>query len=106
MQAGPMSAEKEIDRLEREINAKAAGGGGQGRSGPPRKTGGNGGNSNPGRPRGGDTPLALVGILIAVAVLLPAAGRLTYDQRLALSAGAAGGAIGVAVGYVLGRRKG
>ena len=102
MQAGAMSAEKEIDRLEREINAKAAGGGGQGRSGPPRTTGG---NSTPGRPRGGDTPLALVGILIAVAVLLPAAGRLTYDQRLALSAGAAGGAIGVAVGYVLGRRK-
>ena len=35
-----MSAEKEIDRLEREINAKA-GGGGQGRSGPPTTTGGN-----------------------------------------------------------------
>ena len=96
-----MSAEKEIDRLEREINAKA-GGGGQGRSGPPTTTGG---NSTPGWPRSSDTPVALVGILIAVAVLLPAAGRLTTDQRLALSAGAAGAAGGVAVGYWLGRRK-
>lgn len=97
-----MSAEKEIDRLEREINAKAAGDGGQGKSGPPA---GPRGSSQPSRSGGRDTPLAIVGILIAVAVLLPAAGRLNDDQRLALSSGAAGAAVGVAVGYSLGRRR-
>ena len=97
-----MSADKEIDRLEREINAKAGGDGGQGKSGPPSSPGG---NSQPSRPGGRDTPLALVGILIAVAVLLPAAGRLSRDQVRSLSAGAAGAAVGVAVGYSLERRK-
>ena len=97
-----MSAEKEIDRLEREINAKAAGNGGQGNSGPPS---GPRGSSEPSKSGGRDTPLAVVGILIAVAVLLPAAGRLNDEQRLALSSGAAGAAVGVTVGYSLGRRK-
>ena len=97
-----MSADKEIDRLEREINAEAAGDGGQGKSGLLTSPGG---NSQPSRPGGRDTPLALVGILIAVAVLLPAAGRLRRDQVRSLSAGAAGAAVGVAVGYSLGRRK-
>ena len=97
-----MSGEKEIDRLEREINAKAGSDGQQGKSGPPSSPGG---SSQPSRPGGRDTPLALVGILIAVAVLLPAAGSLNDDQRLALSFGAAGAAVGVAVGYALGRRK-
>lgn len=97
-----MSAEKEIDRLEREMNAEAAGDGGQGKSGPQTSPGG---NSQPSRPGVRDTPLALVGILVAVAVLLPAAGRLSRDQVQALSAGTAGAAVGVAVGYALGRRK-
>jgi len=97
-----MSAEKEIDRLEREINAEAAGDGGQGKSGPPTSPGG---NSQPSRPGGRDTRLALVGILIAVAVLLPAAGRLSRDQVRSLSAGAAGAAVGVAGGSSPGRRK-
>ena len=106
-----MSAEKEIERLEREINAKAAENSGQGKSAPPPGPRGSspsapGGNNPPSRSGGCTTPLALVGILIAVAVLLPAAGRLSRDQFRSLSAGAAGAAVGVAVGYGLGRRKG
>ena len=65
-----MSAEKEIDRLEREINAMATGGGGLGKPGPPKPPGG---SNKPSKP-GGDAPLALIGILIAISVLLPAAG--------------------------------
>lgn len=97
-----MSAEKEIDRLEREINAKAAGDGGQGKSGPPSEPGG---ESKPSRPGGRYTPLALAGILIAIVVLLPAAERLSPEHVRALSAGAAGAAAGVVVGYAIGRRR-
>ena len=97
-----MSAEKEIDRLEREINAKTASNGGQGKSGPPAPPSG---NSKPPKKGSADSALAVVGLLVSIAVLLPVAGRLTYAQRLALSSGAAGAAGGVAVGFLLGRRR-
>ena len=96
-----MSAEDDLKRIERELDAKTASNGGQGKSGPPSPPSGKGKPTK----RGADTPVAFIGILIAVAVLLPAAGRLTEDQRLALSSGAAGAAGGVAVGFVLGRKR-
>ena len=49
-----MSAEKEIDRLEREINAMDTGGGGLDKSGPLKPPGG---NNKPSKP-GGNTPMA------------------------------------------------
>ena len=96
-----MTAEDDLKRIERELDAKTANDGGQGKSGPPfpPNTGG-----KPAK-KPGDTPIAFIGVLISIAVLLPAAGRLTPNQRLALSSGAAGAAAGVAVGFVLGRRK-
>lgn len=96
-----MTAEDDLKRIERQLDAKTANDGGQSKSGPPIPPSGNG---KPAK-KPGDTPIAFIGILLAIAVLLPAAGRLTPDQRLALSSGAAGAAAGVAVGFLLGRRR-
>lgn len=93
-----MTAEDDIKRIECELDANDGGWGKSGSPSPP---------SSGGKPakKPGDTPTAFIGILIAVAVLLPAAGRLTPNQRLALSSGSAGAAAGVAVGFLLGRRR-
>ena len=96
-----MTAEEDLKRIERELDAKTASDGGSGKSGSSSPPSGRGKPSK----RASDTPVAFIGILLAVAVLLPAAGRLTEDQRLALSSAAAGAAGGVAVGFLLGRRR-
>ena len=99
-----MSAEKEIERLEREINAKAAGSSGSsgsGGSGPP--TSGNRGK--PDKKGGGENVLLVIGLLVFFSVVLPIAGKLKPEQVTALSAGAMGGAAGTALGFVLGRSR-
>lgn len=96
-----MSADRDIDRLEREINAKASGADGSGGSealasdtrGKPAKKG------------GGDSVLLMIGLLVLFSVVLPIADKLKPEQVTALSAGAMGGAAGIAVGFVLGRSK-
>lgn len=107
-----MSAEKEIERLEREINAKAGGssGGGSGSSSGSGGTGRSGplasdNNGNPPKKGGGDSVLLAIGVLVFFSVVLPMAGKLKPDQVTALSAGAMGSAAGIAVGFVLGRSK-
>ena len=55
--------------------------------------------------RGSDGVLLCIGLLVFFSLLLPLAERLKPEQVTALSAGAMGGAAGVALGFVLGRDK-
>lgn len=98
-----MTADKELERLEREINAKAAGldTPGSAREGSLSS----GDTSKPSLKRGSDGVLLCIGLLVFFSLLLPLAERLKPEQVTALSAGAMGGAAGVALGFVLGRGK-
>ena len=99
-----MSAEKEIDRLEREINAKA---GGSNRSAPSGGTAplASDNSGKPGKKGRNDSVLLVIGLLLFFSVVLPVAGKLKPEQVTALSAGSMGGAAGIAVGFGLGRGK-
>ena len=99
-----MSAEKEIDRLEREINQASGDGGGKDKPGSLLS----GGDGQPPKKRGvrrGNTMLVLVSALLFVGLVLPVAKQMGQSHIDALSNAAVGAAIGLAVGFALGRLR-
>ena len=99
-----MSAEKEIDRLEREINQASGHGGGTDKPGSLLS----GGDGQPPKMRGGrrgNTVLVLVSALLFLGLVLPVAKRIGQSHIDALSNAAVGAAIGLAVGFGLGRLR-
>ena len=88
------NAEKELHRIEQELNAKAAPPASESRVAKINRT----------QPHF-DAVLIGVVALLAAAVLLPLSKSLSDKDVDALSAGALGGSIGLAVGYVVGRIK-
>ncbi|WP_115019388.1 hypothetical protein [Synechococcus sp. UW140] len=105
-----MSAEKEIDRLEREINQASGHGGGTDKPGSLLS----GGDGQPPKKRGvrqqsggrrGNTVLVLVSALLFLGLVLPVAKRIGQSHIDALSNAAVGAAIGLAVGFGLGRLR-
>ena len=99
-----MSAEKEIDRLEREINQASGHGGGTDKPGSLLS----GGDGQPPKMRGGrrgNTVLVLVSALLFLGLVLPVAKRIGQSHIDALSNAAVGAAIGLTVGFGLGRLR-
>ena len=93
----PTSAEKEINRIERELDATNPPGGK-----PPVKRGG----SNAEQPsKSLDAVLVTAVLLFVVAAALVFAGRLKDDQRMQLTAGSVGAAVGLLAGYGVGRLR-
>ncbi|KZR85610.1 hypothetical protein [Synechococcus sp. MIT S9508] len=96
----PSSAEREINRIERELDATNPPSGK-----PPVKRG----VGDPGKPgpapgnRSLDAVLVTAVLLFVVAAALVFAGQLTKDQRKQLMAGSIGGAVGLLAGYGVGR---
>ena len=97
----PSSAEKEINRIERELDAANP------PSGPPWKAGvGDEGKPGPGRGNGNrslDAVLVTAVLLLVVAAALVFAGQMSQDQRKQLTAGSIGGAVGLLMGYGVGK---
>ncbi len=92
----PTEPEKEINRIERELDA----------INPPVgkpliKRGGQAGK--PENNKSFDAVLVAALLLFAVSAVLVFAGRLSPSQRMQLSAGSMGGAVGLLVGYGVGR---
>ena len=88
------NAEQELHRIEQELNAKAASPAPESRVAKINRT----------QPHF-DAVLIGVVALLAAAFLLPLSKSLSDKDVDALSAGALGGSIGLAVGYVIGRVK-
>lgn len=88
------NAEKELHRIEQELNAKAA----------PAASESRVAKVNRSQPH---LDAVLIGVvaLLAAAVLLPLSKSLSDKHVDALSAGALGGSVGLAVGYGIGRIK-
>ena len=87
-------AEQELNRIERELDANEPPGGK-----PPVKRGGESGN------RSLDAVLVTALLLFVVAAALVFAGRLSPTQRMQLTAGSVGGAVGLLLGYGVGRLR-
>ena len=92
----PTEPEKEINRIERELDAINL---------PVGKTlikrGGQAGK--PKNNKSLDAVLVTALLLFAVSAVLVFAGRLSTNQRMQLSAGSIGGALGLLVGYGVGK---
>ena len=95
-------AEQEINRFERELDANEPIGGK-----PPVKRGGQGGGGQTGKSgnRSLDAVLVTALMLFVVAAALVFAGRLSPTQRMQLTAGSVGGAVGLLLGYGVGRLR-
>ena len=96
-------ADQEINRIERELDANEPPG-----SKPPMKRGGGqGGEEQRGKSdnRSLDAVLVTALLLVAVAASLVFAGQLSKDQRMQLTAGSVGGAVGLLLGYGVGRLR-
>ena len=91
-------AEQEINRIERELDANEPPGGK-----PPVKRGG--GQSGKSGNRSLDAVLVTALLLFVVAAALVFAGRLSSTQRMQLTAGSVGGAVGLLLGYGVGRLR-
>ena len=91
-------AEQELNRIERELDANEPPGGK-----PPVKRGG--GQSRKSGNRSLDAVLVTALLLVAVAASLVFAGQLSKDQRMQLTAGSVGGAVGLLLGYGVGRLR-
>ena len=90
-------AEQELNRIERELDANEPPGGK-----PPVKRGGgqdDGGQSGKSANRSLDAVLVTALLLFVVAAALVFAGRLSSTQRMQLTAGSVGGAVGLLLGY-------
>ena len=103
----PSSSEKEINRIERELDAinppegpppVKRGRGGSGR-------GGRGGQAGKPSNKSLDAVLVTVLVLFVVSAALVFAGRLTENQRMQLTAGSVGAAVGLLIGYGVGRLR-
>ena len=86
----PTSPEKEINRIERELDATNPPGGH-----PPAKPGN----------KSLDAVLVTALLLFVVSAALVFAGRLSKDQRMQLTAGSVGAAVGLLTGYGVGRLR-
>ena len=103
----PSSPEKEITRIERELDAinppggpspVKRGGGGSGR-------GGRGSQAGKPKNKSLDAVLVTALLLFVVSAALVFAGRLTDNQRMQLTAGSVGAAVGLLIGYGVGRLR-
>ena len=90
----PSTAEKEINRIERELDATNPPSGK-----PPVKRG----SGDAGGNRSFDAVLVTAVLLFVVAAALVFAGQMSQDQRKQLTAGSIGGAVGLLVGYGVGK---
>ncbi|AII48643.1 hypothetical protein KR52_05740 [Synechococcus sp. KORDI-52] len=90
--------EKEIERIERELDAPNPPAGK-----PPVKSGGGDRHGKPHKGSSFDAVLVAAALLFVVAASLAFAGRLSTAQRQQLTAGSVGGAIGLLIGYGVGR---
>ena len=95
-------AEQELNRIERELDVNEPPGGK-----PPVKRGDGkgGGQSGKSGNRSLDAVLITALLLVAVAASLVFAGQLSKDQRMQLTAGSVGGAVGLLLGYGVGRLR-
>ena len=91
-------AEQELNRIERELDANEPPGG----KPPVKRGGGRGGESGN---RSLDAVLVTALLLFVVAAALVFAGRLSSTQRMQLTAGSVGGAVGLLLGYGVGRLR-
>ena len=91
-------AEQELNRIERELDATNPPGGK-----PPVKRGG--GQAGKSGNRSLDAVLVTALLLFVVAAALVFAGRLSATQRMQLTAGSVGGAVGLLLGYGVGRLR-
>ena len=91
-------AEQELNRIERELDATNPPGGK-----PPVKRGG--GQSGKSGNRSLDAVLVTALLLFVVAAALAFAGRLSPTQRMQLTSGSVGGAVGLLLGYGVGRLR-
>ena len=91
-------AEEELNRIERELDANNPPGGK-----PPVKRGGeqNGTSGN----RSLDAVLVTALSLFVISAVLVFADRLSSTQRMQLTAGSIGGAVGLLLGYGIGRLR-
>ena len=97
----PSSAEKEINRIERDLDAPNP------PSGKPPVKRGAGDAGKPQKPetanRSLDAVLVTAVLLFVVSAATVFAGQLSQDQRKQLTAGSIGGAVGLLAGYGVGR---
>ena len=91
-------AEQELNRIERELDATNPP-----RGKPPVKHGGGGGGKSGNRSL--DAVLVTALLLFVVAAALVFAGRLSPTQRMQLTAGSVGGAVGLLLGYGVGKLR-
>ena len=91
-------AEQELNRIERELDATNPP-----RGKPPVKRGGGGGGKSGNRSL--DAVLVTALLLFVVAAALVFAGRLRPTQRMQLTAGSVGGAVGLLLGYGVGKLR-
>ena len=91
-------AEQELNRIERELDATNPPG-----EKPPVKRG-NGQSGKSGN-RSLDAVLVTALLLFVVAAALAFAGRLSPTQRMQLTSGSVGGAVGLLLGYGVGRLR-
>ena len=101
-------AEQELNRIERELDANEPPGG----KPPAKRGGGQGGEEQRGKSDRGksdnrslDAVLVTALLLFVVAAALVFAGRLSSTQRMQLTAGSVGGAVGLLLGYGVGRLR-
>ena len=95
----PSSAEQEINRIERELDAKNP------PPGKPPVRRGQSAGSGDGSEKNQSMDAVLIGVvlLLGIGVTFTLGERLTKNQKTQLSAGAVGAAVGLAVGYGVGR---
>ena len=91
-------AAQELNRIERELDANDPPGGK-----PVAKRGG--GQAGKSSNRSLDAVLATAMLLFVVAAALVFAGRLSDNERMQLTAGSVGGAVGLLLGYGVGRLR-
>ena len=96
----PSDAEQQIKRIESELDATNPSGGL-----PPVKRGADGQPAKPDKGKSFDAVLVTAVLLFVVAAALVFAGRLSTPQRQQLTAGSVGGAIGLLIGYGVGRLR-
>ena len=92
----PTEPEKEINRIERELDAINPPAGK-----PPIKRGGQA--VRPEKNKSLDAVLVTAFLLFAISAALAFAGRLSPNQRMQLTAGSIGGAVGLLIGYSVGK---
>jgi len=96
----PSDAQEQIERIERELDAKNPPPGQ-----PPARQGSSGGGAGEGIPKNQSMDAVLIGVvlLLGIAATFALGENLTRTQKSQLSAGAVGAAIGLGVGYGVGR---